>query len=98
VDLEGFGRGLPYEDAAYFAVQLGLFYSYPFLRARGGRMRAAFLEGWRPGAALDAAAWTLCLTAKALQVLVHTREAGAGWARGAWRARALHAALWAAEP
>jgi hypothetical protein len=98
VDLEGFARGLPYEDAAYFAVQLGLFYSYPPLLARGRRMRDAFVEGWRPNATLDAAAWTLCLTAKALQVLVHTREAALGRARSAWRKRALHAALWAAEP
>jgi aminoglycoside phosphotransferase (APT) family kinase protein len=96
MDLEGFGSGLPGEDAAYFAVQLSLFYAAPPLRSRGREAVSAFLAAWRGTDAPDPAAWALLVTAKALHVLARTHD-GAGTLRRAWRRWSLHALLKGAE-
>jgi len=69
IDFEGFGRGLPYEDAAYFLVELELFYAYPLLHRSFRARAAAFLEGYLASAGLDAAGFELSRRAKALQIL-----------------------------
>jgi glycosyltransferase involved in cell wall biosynthesis/Ser/Thr protein kinase RdoA (MazF antagonist) len=98
VDLEGFGRGFAYEDAAYFLAQLGLFYSYPGLRGRRERAAAAFFEGYLEDRPLDRAAWALCWTAKVLRALARTDgTTRRGPLRAWWRRHALLAML-EAEP
>jgi len=89
VDFEGYQRGPRYEDAAYFLVQLGLFYAYPLLGGRRRALAAAFLDGYLRGAPLDRAAWALCWTAKVLQVLARPAAGTRGFVRRRWRRRAL---------
>lgn len=92
IDFEGCREGLPYEDAAYFLVQLRPFVAYPTMRGLLGRLERAFLEGYLDGRTLDAGMWRLCCTAKALQVLAQTGGPPAGRLRSWWRRRTLQAA------
>jgi Ser/Thr protein kinase RdoA (MazF antagonist) len=98
IDFEGFGHGLPYEDAAYFLVQLELFYAYPLIHRSFRPRAAAFLEGYLASEELDPAGFELARRAKALQILAQglggnpassplggrKRRALAAIARGAW--------------
>ena len=72
IDFEAWRPGLPYEDVAYFAIQLELFFEYPFLRARGQQAVSAFLEGYLRGDPLDPLAYFLARKSKAVQILAHT--------------------------
>lgn len=87
VDLEGYGRGHPVEDPAYFALHLELYHAYPGLRRRGRRLAALFLEGLTgrsDGVPAGGAAWELGRTAAAARVLLRDvqREARAGAPEG----------------
>jgi glycosyltransferase involved in cell wall biosynthesis/O-antigen ligase/aminoglycoside phosphotransferase (APT) family kinase protein len=72
IDFEGWRPGLPYEDVAYFAMQLELFFQYPLLRGRGQQAVAAFLEGYLNGKPLDSHAYLTARKSKALQILART--------------------------
>lgn len=92
IDFEGFGEGLPYEDAAYFLLQLELFFAYPVLRRQFAPLSRAFLEGYLEAEALDRPAWELCRLAKGLQML--SRDVAYGRGRGPrrwWRRHVLRA-------
>lgn len=93
IDFEAYREGLPYEDAAYFLMQLELYYAYPVFRERFARLRDAFLDGYREGEALEPETWELCRVAKALQILVQSLEEGSHCLRGWWRRRTLRAAV-----
>jgi aminoglycoside phosphotransferase (APT) family kinase protein len=69
IDFEGWRPGLPYEDVAYFAIQLELFFQYPLLHGRGHQAVAAFLEGYLSGKPMDSHAYVLARKSKALQIL-----------------------------
>ncbi len=92
IDFEGFAEGLPGEDAAYFLVQLELFYSYPLVRAQWPRLEQAFLDGY--GETLEGAVWELLRMAKVLHVLAQSlrEQRHRGW-RGFWRRRSLERML-----
>lgn len=45
IDFEGFGMGVPEEDAAWFLVHLELAFARPWLAPRARRAAAAFLDG-----------------------------------------------------
>ncbi|HSD30055.1 MAG TPA: glycosyltransferase, partial [Vicinamibacteria bacterium] len=62
IDFEGYHEALPYEDAAYFLVQLRPFVTYPLMGGLRWRLEAAFLRGYLEGERLDAAMWTACRT------------------------------------
>ncbi|HEX5759214.1 MAG TPA: glycosyltransferase, partial [Thermoanaerobaculia bacterium] len=66
IDFEGTRRGLPEEDAAFFLVELELFFAWPGLARRFTASAAAFLA---PLDGLDRDLLALCRVAKALQVL-----------------------------
>ena len=72
IDFEGWRPGLPYEDVAYFAIQLELFFQNSLLRGRGQQAVAAFLEGYLSGESLDSRAYSLVRRSKALQILART--------------------------
>jgi glycosyltransferase involved in cell wall biosynthesis/aminoglycoside phosphotransferase (APT) family kinase protein len=96
IDFEGYHEALPYEDAAYFLVQLRPFVTYPSMGGLRSKLEAAFLEGYLDGERLDAAMWTACRTAKALHVLAqssreHDRGLRRWWRRRTLRAMALEA-------
>lgn len=74
MDLEGYGRGHPLEDPAYFLVHLELLHAYPGLRRRGERLAARFHEGWRRGEAPEGPAWALARAAAAARVLLRSHE------------------------
>jgi hypothetical protein len=84
IDFEGFGEGLPYEDPAYFLLQLELFYAYPGLRRQFAGPARAFLDGYLESEALDGPAWELCRLAKGLQMLAQDVERGRGRGPRRW--------------
>jgi Ser/Thr protein kinase RdoA (MazF antagonist) len=69
IDFEGWREGLPLEDAAYFILQLELFFPLPLFQRPGRRYTAAFLETYIGGAPFDAGLYRLCRITKALQIL-----------------------------
>lgn len=69
IDFEGFRQGLPYEDVAYFLVQLELFFTHPVLARLRKALRAAFLDGYLDGGTIDAAGYEFCRLVKALQIM-----------------------------
>ncbi|HVS14499.1 MAG TPA: glycosyltransferase [Thermoanaerobaculia bacterium] len=85
IDFEGFGSGLPYDDAAYFLVQAELFLAYPLLRGRFLLLEQAFLDA-AFGGGLDRRLLELCRTAAALRLAAGAAGAGRGRRR---RCRAL---------
>jgi aminoglycoside phosphotransferase (APT) family kinase protein len=90
IDFEGFGEGLPYEDPAYFLLQLELFYAYPGLRRPFAGLGRAFLEGYLEAEALDRPAWELCRLAKGLQMLAQdVARVRARGPRRRWRRHVL---------
>jgi hypothetical protein len=94
IDFEGFGEGLPYDDAAYFLLQLELFYAYPGLRRQFARPARAFLDGYLEAESLDRPAWELCRLSKGLQMLA--QDAARGRGRGPrrwWRRHVLRTQL-----
>lgn len=74
LDLEGYGRGHPLEDPAYFLVHLELLHAYPGLRRRGERLAARFHEGRGGDGASAGAAWALARAAAAARVLLRSHE------------------------
>jgi colanic acid/amylovoran biosynthesis glycosyltransferase len=91
IDFEGADDGLPYEDVAYFLVQLELFFPGPILRRRFEPLAAAFLEGYLPAPnGFDWAAYELCRMASALQILGSSPHR-AGSLHDRWRRRMLRA-------
>ena len=78
IDFEGTRPGLPYEDVAYFVMQLELFLMYPFLDARRGEAVAAFLDGYLSGEPLDVDAYRTARLSKALQLLARTPSPSKG--------------------
>jgi glycosyltransferase involved in cell wall biosynthesis/aminoglycoside phosphotransferase (APT) family kinase protein len=69
IDFEGARPGLPYEDVAYFAIQLELFFGYPLLRERCRQAVSVFLEGYLGGEQLDRPAYRMARISKTLQIL-----------------------------
>lgn len=89
IDFEGADEGLPYEDVAYFLVQLEQFFPGPFLQAQFKPLGAAFLAGYLPANdGFDWPAYELCRIAAALQILSSTPRR-AGNLRERWRRRML---------
>ena len=79
IDFEGARAGLPYEDVAYFVIQLQLFLNYPLLRERRRQAVWVFLDGYLAGERLDEPAYRIARISKALQILGRvggTRPAG----------------------
>lgn len=72
LDFEGFGPGLPWEDAAYFLVQAELFFAYPLLRPRFAALRQAFLAGYRQPIVEGDPAWAAFRVGAALQIVAGT--------------------------
>jgi len=93
IDFEGFGDGLPYEDIAYFLVQLELFFPSPFLRRQYLGLASAFLEGYLEGnTSFDWTTYELCRIATALAILDTSNGIGSdGGVRHWWRQRSLRA-------
>jgi colanic acid/amylovoran biosynthesis glycosyltransferase len=70
IDFEGTSEGLPYEDVAYFLVQLELFFPGPILRRQFKPLAAEFLAGYLAAdRGFDWTAYELCRVASALQIL-----------------------------
>lgn len=91
IDFEGTGEGLPYEDVAYFLVQLELFFPGPVLRRQFNPLAAGFLAGYLPADhGFDWAAYELCRISAALQIL-GTRPFQAHSLSDRWRRRMLRA-------
>ena len=89
IDFEGAREGLPYEDVAYFLVQLEQFFPGRFLQAQFKPLGAAFLAGYLPANdGFDWAAYELCRIASALQILSSTPRRATGL-RARWRQRIL---------
>lgn len=84
LDFEGFGPGLPCEDAAYFLAQAELFYDYPLIRRRFPALRQAFLSGFCRFDLERHPSWTAARAAAVLQILART-AAVAGPASAAGR-------------
>lgn len=76
IDFEGIRAGLPYEDVAYFVVQLELFLAWPWLRTRRHEAVGAFLEGYLGGETMDQAAYRMARLSKLLQILARHRATG----------------------
>lgn len=94
IDFEGVDVGMPYEDVAYFLVQLELFHSAPLRRHRFERLAGAFLRGYLPGASgFDWAAYELCRVVSALQILAATSPPPRFMPAGAWRRRRVLRAI-----
>jgi glycosyltransferase involved in cell wall biosynthesis/O-antigen ligase len=90
IDFEGMRDGLPYEDVAYFLVQLEQFFPGPVLRAQFKPLGAAFLAGYLPeNDGFDWPAYELCRIATALRMLSTTPR---GF-RARWRQRMLRNAI-----
>lgn len=87
IDFEGFGEGIPYQDAAYFLVHLSLYYSYPGVRRELRAVREAFLAGYLGGSPLDGAQLARHESAAAAQLLAKQHDARGPMAR--WRRRVL---------
>jgi hypothetical protein len=75
IDFEGARAGLPYEDVAYFVIQLQLFMNYPLLHERRRQAVSVFLDGYLDGERLDAPAYRMARISKALQILGRVGEA-----------------------
>lgn len=89
IDFEGTDEGLPYEDVAYFLVQLEQFFPGPIFRRQFRPLGAAFLGGYLPeNHGFDWAAYELCRIASALEILALTPRRAAGL-RDHWRRRML---------
>jgi colanic acid/amylovoran biosynthesis glycosyltransferase len=89
IDFEGTDEGLPYEDVAYFLVQLEQFFPGPILRSQFRPLGAAFLAGYLPhNHGFDWTAYELCRIASALKILRMTPKR-AGGLRAHWRRRML---------
>ena len=88
IDFEGAREGLPYEDIAYFLVQLDQFFPGPLLQPRFERLGAAFLAGYLTDHdGFDWPAYELCRIAAALRILNTAR--GTRGVRAQWRKRML---------
>ena len=86
IDFEGVDEGLPYEDVAYFLVQLEQFFPGPLLRRHFRPLASAFLDGYLPEKnGFDWTAYELCRIASALKVLsavpVNSKGLHARWRR-----------------
>jgi aminoglycoside phosphotransferase (APT) family kinase protein len=93
IDFEGADDGLPYEDVAYFLVQLELFFPGPILRRRYKPLATAFLAGYLPADhGFDWAAYELCRIASALQILKSMPQ-GTDGLHDHWRRRMLRAII-----
>jgi colanic acid/amylovoran biosynthesis glycosyltransferase len=89
IDFEGADEGLPYEDVAYFVVQLEQFFPGPLLQRQFKPLGAAFLKGYlHEDDGFDWTAYELCRIASALQILSSTPDS-AGSLRERWRRRML---------
>jgi glycosyltransferase involved in cell wall biosynthesis/aminoglycoside phosphotransferase (APT) family kinase protein len=88
IDFEGFRQGLPYEDPAYFLVQLDLFFAFPMFASLGKAATKAFLEGYVGTSAFDETTYGFCRLVKSLQVLAGD-SVTPGRERERRRARAL---------
>jgi aminoglycoside phosphotransferase (APT) family kinase protein len=89
IDFEGAGEGLPYEDVAYFVVQLEQFFPGPILQRQFKPLGAAFLQGYlHADDGFDWTAYELCRIASALQILSSTPH-HAGSLPERWRRRML---------
>jgi aminoglycoside phosphotransferase (APT) family kinase protein len=89
IDFEGMDEGLPYEDVAYFLVQLEQFFSVPILRRQFRPLAAAFLDGYLPDShGFDWTAYELCRIASALKVLSTLPTNGKNL-RARWQRRLL---------
>jgi len=89
IDFEGADAGLPYEDVAYFLVQLEQFFPGPYPRRGFGRLGTVFLGGYlAEDEGFDWAAYELCRVASALQILSGTASQRAT-PRMRWRRRLL---------
>jgi glycosyltransferase involved in cell wall biosynthesis/O-antigen ligase/aminoglycoside phosphotransferase (APT) family kinase protein len=93
IDFEGWRPGLPYEDVAYFAMQLELFFEYPLLRGRGQQAVTAFLEGYLSGESLDSHAYLTARKSKALQILARASSVRPAGLAGRRRRSALQRML-----
>lgn len=92
IDFEGYREGLPFEDVAYFTLQLDLFFSYPLLGRRRRRFSRAFLEGYEQGGSLDGDQFLFCRITKALGMLSEPTHGGNESLRSRWRRNLLLAA------
>jgi aminoglycoside phosphotransferase (APT) family kinase protein len=91
IDFEGMTEGLPYEDVAYFLVQLELFFPGPVLHRRFNALAAGFLTGYLPtDHSFDWAAYELCRMASALRIIGSTPYPPHSLA-DRWRRRTLRA-------
>jgi aminoglycoside phosphotransferase (APT) family kinase protein len=89
IDFEGVGEGLPYEDVAYFLVQLEQFFPRPLFQRRIRPLGVAFLQGYLPEKnGFDWTAYELCRIASALKVLSSMPARNPGL-RARWRRRTL---------
>jgi tRNA A-37 threonylcarbamoyl transferase component Bud32 len=92
IDFEGMRDGLPYEDVAYFLVQLEQFFPGPLLQAQFKPLGSAFLAGYLPDSdGFDWPAYELCRIATALRMLSATSRASG--VRALWRQRMLRDAI-----
>lgn len=69
IDFEGFGAGLPYEDAAYFLAHLRLLHAYPILRHRGKQLSGSFVAGYLTEDTIDLPTFELCRLAVSARLL-----------------------------
>jgi glycosyltransferase involved in cell wall biosynthesis/O-antigen ligase/aminoglycoside phosphotransferase (APT) family kinase protein len=93
IDFEGATEGLPYEDVAYFLVQLELFFPGPVLHRRFNSLAGGFLAGYLPADhGFDWAAYELCRIGSALQILGSTPYP-AHSLPDRWRRRTLRAII-----
>ncbi len=93
IDFEGYGLGLPLEDAAWFTLHLEIFCAYPFLRRVRERCSRAFLAGYLEGRPLDKELFALCRAAKAVEMFPRASASGSSLLRP-WRLEVLSAAFW----
>jgi aminoglycoside phosphotransferase (APT) family kinase protein len=93
IDFEGSDEGLPYEDVAYFLVQLAQFFPGPFLQRQFNPLGAAFLAGYlHAGERFDWTAYELCRIAAALRILTSIPNDPATL-RERWRRRMLRGTI-----
>src|SRR4029450_1622686 len=84
IDFEGYGAGLPYEDAAYFLLQLELFYAYPGVRRQLAGPARAFLDGDLEAQPLGGPRWDLRRLPNRLQMPAQDVARGRGRGPRRW--------------
>jgi len=90
IDFEGWGEGLPWEDAARFLVHLETYFSWPLLGRRYRRASSQFLRGYvNDNGGMDPAALALCRMAAALDLLAGAATSSRGSLRSGRRTRTL---------